>query len=148
LKRNIITLPRSQHGEPRRIQINSIARSALLRLRERGDGIGYVCPGYETSRKRDWRHWFSDAVEKAQLSDFRWHDLRHTFASRLVMAAVPLRAVQVLLGHKCIETTLRYSHLGETELHKAVERLTAKSTDTTTNTGQSWASNAQAAASA
>ena len=64
------------------------------------------------------------------------------------MAAVPLRAVQVLMGHKCIETTLRYSHLGETELHKAVERLTAKSTDTTTNTGQSWASNAQAAASA
>jgi len=38
LKRNIITLPRSKHGEPRRIQINSIARSALLRLRERGTG--------------------------------------------------------------------------------------------------------------
>ena len=47
LKRNIITLPRSKHGEPRRIQINSIARSALLRLRERWDGIGDVCPGYE-----------------------------------------------------------------------------------------------------
>src|SRR5215472_15481570 len=38
------------------------------------------------------------------------------------MAGVPLRAVQLLMGHKCIETTLRYSHLGETELHKAVER--------------------------
>jgi len=61
-------------------------------------------------------------VEKAQLPDFRWHDLRHTFASRLVMAGVPLRAVQLLMGHKCIETTLRYSHLGETELHQAVER--------------------------
>jgi integrase len=132
-RRGIITIPLSKHGEARRIQINSTARTALLRLRERGDGIGYVCPGYEGPRKRDWRHWFHDVVEKAELSDFRWHDLRHTFASRLVMAGVPLRAVQVLLGHKCIETTLRYSHLGETELHKAVERLTAKTTDTTTS---------------
>ena len=45
------------------------------------------------------------------------------------MAGVPLRAVQALMGHKCIETTLRYSHLGETELHKAVECLTASTTD-------------------
>lgn len=148
LKRNILTISRSKHGEARRIQINSVARGALLRLRERGDGVGYVCPGYEGPRKRDWRHWFEDVLEKAQIANFRWHDLRHTFASRLVMAGVPLRAVQILLGHKCIETTLRYSHLGETELHRAVERLTAKATDTTTSTGQSDTSTTQAAASA
>jgi integrase len=147
LKRNFVTA-RSRHGEARRIQINTIARGALLRLRERGDGAGYVCSGYEGPRARDWRHWFEDVIEKAQISDFRWHDLRHTFASRLVMAGVPLRAVQVLMGHKCIETTLRYSHLGETELHKAVECLTAKPTDTTTSTGQTSASTTQAAASA
>src|SRR5215472_2264905 len=99
-------------------------------------------------RKRDWRHWFEDAVGAAELPNFRWHDLRHTFASRLVMAGVPLRAVQVLMGHKRIETTLRYAHLGETELHKAVERLTVKATDTTTSTGQSDPANDQAAASA
>jgi len=159
LRRGIITIPLSKHGEARRIQINSTSRTALLRLREHGErkenkesvrvlGVGYVCPGYEGPRKRDWRHWFQDVVEKAELSDFRWHDLRHTFASRLVMAGVPLRAVQVLMGHKCIETTLRYSHLGETELHKAVERLTAKSTDTTTSTEQKCSSTTQTAASA
>src|SRR5215469_11983368 len=88
---------------------------------------------------RDWREWFGNVLAAAGISNFRWHDLRHTFASRLVMAGVPLRVVQVLMGHKRIETTLRYSHLGEAQLHEAVERLTAKLTDTTTSTGQTTA---------
>jgi site-specific recombinase XerD len=135
----------SKHGEARHIQINSVARAALLRLRERGDGVGYVCPGYEGPRRRDWRHWFTDAVAKAHVANFRWHDLRHTFASRLVMAGVPLRAVQVLMGHKCIETTLRYSHLGDSHLQKAVERLTEAPTDTRTSTEQTSTSAMQVA---
>ena len=80
--------------------------------------------------------------------NFRWHDLRHTFASRLVMAGVPLRAVQVLMGYKCIETTLRYSHLGDTHLHKAGERVTETPTDTKTSTGQTGTPQTQIAASA
>lgn len=136
LKNGILTIARSKHGEARRIQINSVARAALLRLREQSDGVGYVCPGYQGQRSRDWRRWFEEVVEKAKIPNLHWHDLRHTFASRLVMAGVPLRAVQTLLGHKRIETTLRYSHLGEAHLRDAVERLTAKPTDTKTSTGQ------------
>jgi hypothetical protein len=52
------------------------------------------------------------------------------------MAGVPLPAVQVLVGHKCIETTLRYSHLGDTHLHIAVEPLTEAPTDTKTSAGR------------
>jgi integrase len=104
LKREIITIPRSKHGEVRHIQINSAAHAALLKLR-RGDGVGYVCPGLEGPRNRDWRRWFEEIVVKAKILDFRWHDLRHTFASRLVMAGVPLRTVQKLLGHKRMETS-------------------------------------------
>jgi integrase len=136
LKQGIITIARSKHGEARYVQVNSVARAALLKLRQRGDGVGYVCPGLDGPRYRDWRRWFEDVVVKAQIPNFRWHDLRHTFASRLVMAGVPLRAVQTLLGHKRLETTLRYSHLGEAHLREAVERLTGKPTDTTTDTAR------------
>ncbi len=104
----------------------------LRQWRERGDGVGYVCPGYDGPRTRDWRNWFEKGVHAAGIQNPRWHDLRHTFASRLVMAGVPLRTVQVLMGHKRIETTLRYSHLGEAHLYEAVERLTQNPTATST----------------
>ena len=139
LKHGIITIARSKHGESQHVQINSRARASLLKFRELRGGIGYVCPGFEGSPLHDRQDWFNECLSAAEIANFRWHDLRHTFASRLVMAAVPLRAVQVLLGHKRIETTLRYSHLGEAHLQEAVERLTLGATDTRTDTGENAA---------
>lgn len=147
LKNGILTITRSKHGEARRIQINSVANAALLKLREQSGGVGYVCSGFQGPRSRDWRRWFEEVVESAKISNLRWHDLRHTFASRLVMAGVPLRAVQTLLGHKRIETTLRYSHLAEAHLRDAVERLAEKPTDTRTSIRQKGASTTLVAAS-
>src|SRR5437016_4015619 len=54
---------------------------------------------------------FVKALRTAGINSFSWHCLRHTFASRLVMAGVDLRTVQELLGHKTLAMTLRYSHL-------------------------------------
>jgi integrase len=51
------------------------------------------------------------ACRRAGLREIRWHDLRHTFASHLVMAGVPLRQVQDWMGHSTIAMTMRYSHL-------------------------------------
>ena len=69
-----------------------------------------------------------------------WHGLRHTFASRSVMAGVDLRIVQELLGHKCVAMTVRYSHFAPKHTLDAVERLGAAPTTPsgiTTDTGAS-----------
>ncbi len=138
LETGIITIPLSKNGEKRHVPLNSAARAALDTLWDRRKAPGYVCPGVEDhERARDWRRWFENAVIAAKIENFRWHDLRHTFASRLVMAEIDLRTVQELLGHKTIAMTVRYSHLSPTHLREAVERLTEKPTDTTTSTEQS-----------
>lgn len=69
------------------------------------------------------REWFEVACRKAGILDFTWHCLRRTFASRLVMAGVPLRTVQELMGHKTIQMTIRYSHLSPGHMQEAVDKL-------------------------
>ena len=66
---------------------------------------------------------FRPALKEAKITDFRWHDLRHTFGSRLVMAGVDLRTVQELMRHKTIKMTLRYTHLSPTHTLEAVNKL-------------------------
>ena len=66
---------------------------------------------------------FDSALSRAKITDLTFHDLRHTFASQLVMAGVNLKAVQELLGHKTIKMTLRYAHLADEHKAKAVEML-------------------------
>ena len=68
---------------------------------------------------------FRQAYKRAGINDFRFHDLRHTFASHLVMQGVPLRTVQELLGHKTGQMTLRYTHLSTPHLQEAVSILEA-----------------------
>jgi len=55
--------------------------------------------------------------------DFHWHDLRHTFASRCIMAGVDLRTLQQLLGHKTLQMVVRYTHLSQSHELAAVEKL-------------------------
>ena len=132
LPRRSLTVARSKNGTARHVPLNQAALRALEALRERTSGTGFVCGGSAGPRR-----WFEPAVVAAGLSDFSWHCLRHTFASRLVMAGVDIRTVQELLGHKTIAMTVRYSHLAPKHTLAAVERLDAPSespTDTTTDT--------------
>ena len=78
------------------------------------------------------RHSFDDAVAEAQIKNFRWHDLRHTFTSRLPMKCAPLEDIADLLGHKSLAMSRRYAHLGPNKLHVVVSLL--RSSDITSNT--------------
>jgi site-specific recombinase XerD len=69
------------------------------------------------------RTWFEVAIAEAKVKNFRWHDLRHTFISRLVMKGVDLRTVQELAGHKTISMTVRYAHLAPEHNQAAIEKL-------------------------
>lgn len=104
-------------GKTRYIPLNPIALGAFLKLRQGSEGPGRV---FSTKKPR---HWFEKAVAKAGIVDFHWHDLRHTFASRLTMLGVPLKQVQELMGHSSIVMTARYSHLAPAFAGDAVARL-------------------------
>jgi len=132
LGRRFLRVKRGKNGESRYVRLNSVAVKALTKLQERSDGSGAVVRNLSGTPLLAPRHWFPDAVEKAGIENFHWHDLRHTFASRLTMAGVGIRAVQEALGHKSIAMTVRYSHLAPDFMADAVEKLVPEESTTST----------------
>lgn len=141
LERKMLTVPRSKHGEKRRVYLNDRSVSAFQTLWRFSEGTGKVFGHlYTSDHTKGAREWFESALSRAGISNFHWHDLRHTFASRLVMAGVDIFTVKELLGHKNIQMTMRYAHLAPVHQLDAVQRLCdtgvgqSGATDTTTDT--------------
>jgi integrase len=84
-------------------------------------GHEYVFPFRHT---RSVRTEFEKAREKASLTDLRFHDMRHTFAARLVERGVDIITVQELLGHHSVVVTQRYTHSNAEQKRRAVGILT------------------------
>jgi len=99
-----------------------MAKTALIRHRKHPESP-YIFCNMDGRPLRNVRKSFFTALKKSAILDFHFHDLRHTFASQLVMAGVDLNTVRELLGHKKIEMTLRYSHLSPDHKKRAVDIL-------------------------
>jgi len=118
----IIHILDTKNGESREIPMNDIVYRALLAAREEADSPWVFCKK-NGERYGNVRKSFEGARKRAGIADFRFHDLRHTFASHLVMAGVDLKTVQELLGHKSFEMTLRYAHLSPEHKKAALDTL-------------------------
>ena len=75
--------------------------------------------GVATFPRKAWHR----AMRAAEIEDFRFHDLRHTFASHFLMRTGDLKALQEILGHADIKTTMRYAHLAKGHKQKAMNQM-------------------------
>jgi site-specific recombinase XerD len=123
LRQKLITIEgqTSKGVKSRHVPLNETAR-AVLRAWKPRRASGLVFPGragkYSTVKK-SWR----SLLKLAAVKRFRWHDMRHDFASQLVMRGIDLNTVRELLGHSTIATTLRYAHLAPSHKAAAVKVL-------------------------
>ena len=117
-----IRLKQTKSGKARALPFNETLWSIFSGLRTRQD-VPWVFHDAAGQRWKNVRHAFDRACEGAGLTDFHFHDLRHTFASWLIMRGVPLATVSNLLGHTSPTMTLRYAHLSPTHLTSAVRVL-------------------------
>jgi integrase len=132
--RGRIGTPKS--GEPREVPLNERAVAALRKLPRRGLWVFCNQDGeLLTKGACKWPLW--RACKAGGLRRIGWHVLRHTFASHLVMRGVPLRVVQVLLGHASIEETERYSHLSPAISKDAVRLLEGSANRLPTSSSES-----------
>jgi integrase len=123
LKHGFILLEKTKNGERREIPINETLRETLTGLTRRLD-LPYVFYNPFTEKPYgDIKNAFNGACRRAKIVDFVFHDLRHTFASHLVMRGVDITTVKDLLGHKTLTMTLRYAHLAPSHKVNAVDIL-------------------------
>ena len=112
----------AKSGQTRYIPLNEEAETILRSWKEQC-GIGYVFPGRNGAKLNNVKKSWGKVLGDAGIINFRWHDLRHTFASRLVQAGVDLNTVRELLGHSSYAMTLRYAHLAPEHKAEAVAKL-------------------------
>lgn len=116
-KRLTVRAGYAKSGKTRHIPLNSEALAVLKTLARAGAGKGALFA--VSTLPKSW----AALMTAAKIENFRFHDLRHTFASKLVMAGVDLNTVRELLGHSDIKMTLRYAHLAPEHKAAAVEVL-------------------------
>src|SRR5260370_21636373 len=109
--------------------MNRIARPQLLSLQTESGDTECVLVNRQTGEPRtDVKTGFRSACREAGLEDFHFQDLRHTAATRLGDAGVDTRRIMAILGHRCIQTSARYTHATDDGLRRAIEMLSQTET--------------------
>jgi len=122
-----IELEKTKNGDPRRIPMDSILAHELGEHRQRVKNEEFVFPSFDRNGKvvplADVKVSFGIALKDASITDFRFHDLRHTFASHYAMSGGNLYTLAKILGHKDIKMTQRYADLSPDFMDRERERL-------------------------
>jgi integrase len=124
LTRKVIRLTETKNGSARNVPMNSVSLAALKKQRKLvahkpGDLVFPEAGDY-------CRFWFEPSVAEAKITEYTWHNNRHTFCSWLALAGVSLKEIQELAGHKTIAMSARYAHLSPERTATASERLVSE----------------------
>lgn len=133
MSEGVIILERTKSLKGRRIYLNELAMAAFrnlecmsLRRKVRRIGEPNESAPNVVFAKADNKKWWAEVTRQAKVKNLRWHDLRHTFCSRLTHKGVNLKVIQDLAGHKSIMTTARYAHSDEGSKRNAVALLSSR----------------------
>jgi len=130
LQKKEIRVIQTKTDKPRTVDINSRLFELLMNLKGQGENDSCVFLNPKTGRPYGkLQKSFKTACEKAGIKNLRLHDLRHTFASRLIERGADIIRVKELLGHSTVRITERYLHSSREERKRAVELLCQKPED-------------------
>ena len=130
--KGLVMVRKSKNHDIRYIPMNTLVREILMTMRRNltgGRDESYVFAKPDGEGRKSIRNGFDGAVRRAKLGKhIRFHDLRHTFASHLVMKDVDLRTVAKLMGHRDIRVTMRYAYMAPDHLQAAEDVASAADT--------------------
>jgi len=121
-----VRVTRTKSGRDRSVPLNDAAAGVIRAPSRKGHG-SYVFPSTKGGElMKSVAHSFARACRLAGITGLRFHDLRHTFATRLIRQGADIITVQALLGHHSVTVTQRYTHTGADEKRRAVDALSQK----------------------
>ena len=124
LDMNMITINQTntKSKKSRKVYINSVLKRLFLELRLKSAGNEHVFLNDKGNRLKEIKNGYNSACRRAGIEGLRFHDLRHSAATRMIESGANIVAVSKILGHSDIKTTMRYTH-PDNSLKDALENL-------------------------